>query len=145
MNFKDYYQVLGVDRNASQQEIKKAFRQLALRYHPDRNLNDPEQAEEKFKEINEAYEVLGDEIRRIKYDYLISQLAQRRRAFVVDDTISGSHSSYILEKLLRELVTLGIRPDGTWRGKSWDCRRGYGCRRQRFPFWRRDPSSEPYP
>ena len=64
---RDYYEVLGVDRNASEEEIKKAFRQLARKYHPDVNKDDP-QAEAKFKEINEAYEILGDPQKRAAYD-----------------------------------------------------------------------------
>lgn len=64
---KDYYKTLGVDRNASQDEIKKAFRQLALKYHPDRNPSD-KAAEEKFKEINEAYTCLSDPEKRSNYD-----------------------------------------------------------------------------
>jgi molecular chaperone DnaJ len=64
---KDYYEILGVDRNATEEEIKKAFRKLALKYHPDRNPGD-KYAEEKFKEINEAYEVLSDPEKRAKYD-----------------------------------------------------------------------------
>lgn len=59
MEYKDYYKILEVDRNSSQDEIKKAFRKLAKKYHPDLNPND-NKAQEKFKEINEAYEVLGD-------------------------------------------------------------------------------------
>jgi curved DNA-binding protein CbpA len=57
MEYKDYYKILGVERNATEAEIKSAFRKLALQYHPDRNQGNL-QAEEKFKEINEAYEVL---------------------------------------------------------------------------------------
>ncbi|MEW6115966.1 MAG: molecular chaperone DnaJ [Nitrospirota bacterium] len=64
---KDYYKVLGVDRSATQEEIKKVFRQLALKYHPDRNQGDKE-AEEKFKEINEAYSCIGDPEKRAHYD-----------------------------------------------------------------------------
>ncbi|MCX8068897.1 MAG: molecular chaperone DnaJ [Thermodesulfovibrionales bacterium] len=64
---KDYYATLGIDRNASQEEIKKAFRQLALKYHPDRNQGNKE-AEEKFKEINEAYTCLSDPDKRSHYD-----------------------------------------------------------------------------
>jgi len=67
MEYKDYYKILGVDRNASAEEIKKAYRKLALKYHPDRNPDDKE-AEEKFKEINEAYQVLSDPEKRAKYD-----------------------------------------------------------------------------
>jgi len=66
-NKRDYYEVLGVPRDASQEEIKKAFHRLALKYHPDRNPGDKE-AEEKFKEISEAYEVLGNPEKRKIYD-----------------------------------------------------------------------------
>jgi molecular chaperone DnaJ len=64
---RDYYEVLGVDRNASQEEIKKAYRKLALKYHPDQNPNNKE-AEEKFKEITEAYSVLSDNEKKALYD-----------------------------------------------------------------------------
>ena len=64
---KDYYAVLGVNRNATQDEIKKAYRKLAVQYHPDKNPGN-KQAEEKFKEINEAYDVLKDEQKRAAYD-----------------------------------------------------------------------------
>ena len=64
---KDYYDILGVDRDADQKEIKKAYRKLAKKYHPDRNPDDPE-AGEKFKEISEAYGILSDEDKRARYD-----------------------------------------------------------------------------
>jgi len=64
---KDYYKVLGVDKNSTPDAIKKAYRQLALKYHPDRNKGDKE-AEERFKEINEAYAVLSDQEKRRQYD-----------------------------------------------------------------------------
>lgn len=64
---KDYYEVLGVDKNASEEDIKRAFKKAALKYHPDRN-PDNKEAEEKFKEINEAYQVLSDSEKRQRYD-----------------------------------------------------------------------------
>ncbi|KPK57416.1 MAG: molecular chaperone DnaJ, partial [Gemmatimonas sp. SG8_38_2] len=64
---RDYYDILGIQRNADGNAIKKAYRQLALRYHPDRNPDDPE-SEEKFKEATEAYEVLRDSEMRTLYD-----------------------------------------------------------------------------
>src|SRR2546423_5263680 len=69
MDYKDYYKLLGVARGASAEEIKKAFRKLARKYHPDVNPGD-KKAETKFKEINEAYEVLSDADKRKKYDTL---------------------------------------------------------------------------
>src|SRR6201996_1881047 len=69
VQFKDYYEVLGVARTASAEEIKKSFRKLARQYHPDVAKN-KKVAEEKFKEINEAYEVLSDPAKRKKYDEL---------------------------------------------------------------------------
>ncbi len=67
MEYKDYYKILGVDKKASAADIKKAYRKLAVKYHPDKNPDD-KVAEEKFKELNEAYEVLGDDEKRKKYD-----------------------------------------------------------------------------
>ncbi|MBM4448971.1 MAG: J domain-containing protein, partial [Chloroflexi bacterium] len=61
---KDYYQILGVPRNASQDQIKKAYRKLAMQYHPDRNPGKEAWANDKFKEINEAFGVLGDPQKR---------------------------------------------------------------------------------
>lgn len=69
MDYKDYYKILGVKKTATQEEIKKAFRKLAVKYHPDKNPGD-KTAEEKFKEANEANEVLSDPDKRKKYDKL---------------------------------------------------------------------------
>ena len=65
---RDYYEVLGISRSASQDEIKKAYRKLALRYHPDKNPDNSKEAEEKFKEVSEAYKVLSDSEKRQIYD-----------------------------------------------------------------------------
>ena len=67
MSKRDYYEVLGVDRNASEADLKKAYRRLAMKYHPDRNPDDSE-AEAKFKEAKEAHEVLSDARKRAAYD-----------------------------------------------------------------------------
>ena len=69
VKYKDYYEILGVSRNASEKEMKAAFRKLARKYHPDANKGNKD-AEDKFKEINEAYEVLGDAEKRRRYDTL---------------------------------------------------------------------------
>jgi len=74
MKYKDYYEILGIKRDASQQEIKSAYRKLARKYHPD--VNKSSGAQEKFKDINEAYEVLGDDNKRKRYDTLGSSWSQ---------------------------------------------------------------------
>ena len=74
MQYKDYYEILGVDRSATQQAIKTAYKKLARKYHPD--VNKAPDAQAKFKDINEAYEVLGDENKRKRYDQLGSNWSQ---------------------------------------------------------------------
>lgn len=83
MTYKDYYAMLGVAKSASEKDIKSAYRRLARKWHPDANPNSQKEAEEKFKEISEAYEVLGDPQKRRKYDMLGSdwqQAAQQAEA-----------------------------------------------------------------
>ena len=67
MSKKDYYDVLGVSKSANKDELKKAYRKLAMKYHPDRNPDDS-QAAENFKELSEAYEILSDDQKRQTYD-----------------------------------------------------------------------------
>ena len=69
MSKRDYYEILGIDKGASASEIKKAYRKLALKFHPDKNPDDSA-AEEKFKEAAEAYEVLSDDNKRERYNRL---------------------------------------------------------------------------
>lgn len=87
MNFKDYYAILGVPKNAAEKDIKSAYRKLARKWHPDANPKNPKEAEERFKEISEAYEVLGDPEKRKKYDVLgpnwqqAAQQAEQQRRY----------------------------------------------------------------
>jgi molecular chaperone DnaJ len=91
MNFKDYYAILGVPKNAPEKDIKSTYRKLARKWHPDANPKNPKEAEEKFKEISEAYEVLGDPEKRKKYDVLgpnwqqAAQQAEQQRRYRAHD------------------------------------------------------------
>ncbi|MBL8102247.1 MAG: J domain-containing protein [Anaerolineales bacterium] len=77
MEYKDYYKILGVDRKASADDIRSAYRKLAMKYHPDKNPGD-KKSEDKFKDINEAYQVLSDEQKRARYDQLGSAYSDFR-------------------------------------------------------------------
>ena len=89
MDYKDYYKILGVGRKAEEQEIKKAYRKLAMKFHPDRNAGDKD-AEEKFKEINEAYQVLSDPQKRSRYDQLDDSFSNWQKAGGVPDGFNWS-------------------------------------------------------
>ena len=95
MASRDYYDILGVGKNASDEELKRAYRKLAMKYHPDKNPNKKE-AEERFKEINEAYAVLSDKEKRKQYDTFGKEGFQQRftqedifRGFDFDEILSG--------------------------------------------------------
>lgn len=94
MDYKDYYKILGVDEKASTEDVKKAYRKLAMKYHPDRNPNN-KAAEEHFKEINEANEVLSDPQKRTKYDQLSNSYSSWQQAggspgsFHWEDVVGG--------------------------------------------------------
>ena len=93
MDYKDYYKTLGVDRKASEEDIRKAYRKLAMQYHPDRNPND-KQAEERFKEINEAYQVLSDSKKRMHYDRLGSDYSTWQRRGAPGDFDWGQYGGF---------------------------------------------------
>ncbi|MBN2320500.1 MAG: DnaJ domain-containing protein [Acidobacteria bacterium] len=118
MQIKDYYEVLGVRRNASTEEIRKGFRRLALQHHPDRNPESIRESEAKFKDINEAYAVLSDDRKRWQYDHLMNSPGDSDRSISVED-------------MLRRFYGRGF-PAGPGSGKPWGrgCRRGWKCRRQ---------------
>ncbi len=101
---KDYYQLLGVPRNASDEDIKKAFRKLAMQYHPDRNAGKEEWANEKFKEINEAYAVLGNPDKRGQYD-------QFGTVGDVGDIFGNRSTQSTFEDVMRDFGGAGLRFD----------------------------------
>ncbi|NWH60847.1 DNJB8 protein, partial [Geococcyx californianus] len=92
----DYYKVLGLQKNASQDDVKKSYRKLALKLHPDKNPNNKEEAEKKFKEITEAYKVLSDPQKRLLYDKSVkeSRSCRGRSATEGRDCSSDSPSAF---------------------------------------------------
>ncbi len=98
---KDYYQILGVPPNASDEEIKKAYRRLAMQYHPDRNPGREKWANDKFKEINEAYAVLGNPEKRRQYD-------QFGTVGSAGDIFGSATTRTTFEDLLREFRGAGL-------------------------------------
>ena len=136
MSLKDYYQILGVSRHATSENIKKAFRRLALRYHPDRNPDNLKQAEERFKQINEAYEVLSNKQKRRQYDRLINWPSYPQRTIVMEDTFGNDLDDLgpdIIREVLQRLAELGLSFSAFNRRRSWSCKGGQGwrCRRRR--------------
>jgi len=125
MTLKDYYQILGVDRDAREEDVKRAFRQLALRYHPDQNPGNQKESEEKFKEINEAYEVLGDEHKRRHYDHLIGWSGYGQNT---------NRDLDWLREIMQTFAELDPRFQVFGRRRSWGCKRqrGWRCRREQW-------------
>jgi curved DNA-binding protein len=101
---KDYYGILGVSRNASDTDIKKAYRKLAMQYHPDRNPGKEKWANEKFKEINEAYGVLGDPQKRKQYD-------QFGTVGNIGDVFGSPFTRTTFEETMKDFGGAGLRFD----------------------------------
>lgn len=115
-DMKDYYRILNVPENASQKEIKQAFRRLAFKCHPDKNPGNEKQAEEKFKEINEAYGVLGDGNKRQQYDFArkgqFAGYDHRGFQYAPQDIFRDTFSNQAtFEELSRMFAQAGLRFD----------------------------------
>jgi DnaJ-class molecular chaperone len=105
MQQRDYYQILGVEKNAGPKEIKEAYRQLAFKYHPDRNRENPEASEE-MKSVNEAYAVLSDKAKKHEYDRMRQRFGssahhQFRNNYSEQDIFSGSDINHVFEEMAR--------------------------------------------
>ncbi len=135
---KDYYRILDVPRNASDAEIKKSYRKLAMQYHPDRNPGKEKWANEKFKEINEAYGILGDPQKRKQYD-------QFGTVGNIGDIFGSPFTTTTFEEMMKDFGGAGLRFDflddifGDFlkgRGSSFSFR-SFGGRpgRVRFEVW----------
>jgi curved DNA-binding protein len=135
---KDYYRILGVPKNASDAETKKVYRKLAMQYHPDRNPGKEQWANEKFKEINEAYGVLGDPQKRKQYD-------QFGTVGNIGDIFGSPFTTTTFEEMMKDFGGAGLRFDflddifGDFlkgRGSSFSFR-SFGARpgRVRFEVW----------
>jgi DnaJ-class molecular chaperone len=121
---KDYYRILGVSENASQAEIKKAFRKLAFQHHPDTNPGREKEATERFKEINEAYGVLGDEGRRQQYD--LARQGRFAGAYSQQDIFRQTFSNRATyEDLSRMFAQAGLRFDADFLNNMFFGGRGF--------------------
>ena len=125
----DYYKVLGVEKSAGTDEIKKAYRKLALKYHPDRNPSDKKRAEEKFKDISEAYAVLSDPEKRKQYDEFGTDAF--RQKFTQEDIFRN----FDINDILRGFGFGNLGGEFTWYGGS----AGGGGKRKVFTQRRADP------
>lgn len=125
---EDYYQVLGVDKKSSADEIKKAYRKLAVKWHPDKNPNNKAAAEEKFKKISEAYAVLSDPKKREQYD-TFGSADQYRQQYSQEDIFRG----FDLDEILRSFGFGGSRGGGRTTFRT-GTRRGGGYQDYEDPF-----------
>jgi curved DNA-binding protein len=129
---KDYYELLEVDRDATEEQIRKSYRKLALMYHPDRNPGDPK-AEENFKEIAEAYGVLIDPVKRSEYDRWLKAGAQEQAAGggcrysqeeIFQDLFKDPRFTHVFQDLFREFEKAGFRFDQSFFDKVFFGGRG---------------------
>jgi DnaJ-class molecular chaperone len=129
---KDYYQILGISKNATAEQIKKAYRKLAMKYHPDRNPGNEKWANEKFKEVNEAFSVLGDPEKKKQYD-------QFGTVGSAGDIFGSGYTRTTFEDLMKDFGGAGLHfdfPDNIFgdslKGTGFSFRsfgRGFGGRR----------------
>jgi len=119
---KDYYRLLDVEKEASGEEIKKSYRRLAMKYHPDRNMNDPD-CGERLKEINEAYQVLGDESKKRQYDLIC-------RSLKGDQIFYNRDLNDEWNDILREFLR------GSFSVRGWGGCRGGGFRKGGCGRWK---------
>jgi DnaJ-class molecular chaperone len=98
---KDYYQILGISRDATAEQIKKAYRKLAMKYHPDQNLGNEKWANEKFKEVNEAFSVLGDPEKKKQYD-------QFGTVGAAGDILGSGYTRTTFEDLMKDFGGAGL-------------------------------------
>ncbi|NXS16462.1 DNJB8 protein, partial [Mystacornis crossleyi] len=138
----DYYEVLGLQKEASQNDIKKSYHKLALKWHPDKNPRNKEEAEKKFKEIVEAYETLSDPQKRSLYDkYVEESRIRRERAAAGYNSSFGSHHVFPHEEEVFEgmypFTCIFLNPFGIrLNGENWQSTSGRGRRSmERFVHW----------
>jgi len=94
---KDYYNILGVNKSSNKEEIKTSYKKLALKYHPDKNIDNKEEAEKKFKEISEAYEILSDDQKKYNYDNGQNIVIHNHNPFDIFENIFKQHHSFNID------------------------------------------------